>query len=75
MHLFRQYNRHKINQQSCLCYVQEKDFDADAFTKRLIELIMNPEELQRAAGIATSLGHPDVAGQMVRLIEQEIFKK
>ena len=55
--------------------VQEKDFDKDAFTKRLTELIMNPEELIGAAKIATSLGHPDVAGQMVRLIEQEIFSK
>ena len=52
-----------------------QDFDVDAFTKRLTELIMNPEELQKAAEVAISLGHPDVAGQMVRLIEQGVFQK
>ena len=55
--------------------IQEKDFDVDAFTKRLAELIMNPEELIGAAKIAASLGHPDVAAQVVRLIEQGGFKR
>lgn len=55
--------------------IQEKDFDVDAFTKRLTELIMNPDELIGAAKIATSLGHPDVAAQVVKLIEQGAFKK
>ncbi|MBO7484161.1 MAG: undecaprenyldiphospho-muramoylpentapeptide beta-N-acetylglucosaminyltransferase [Alphaproteobacteria bacterium] len=55
--------------------IQEKDFDVDAFTKRLEELIMNPDELIGAAKIAASLGHPDVAEQMVRLIEQGAFQK
>ena len=55
--------------------IQEKDFDVDAFTKRLTELIMNPDELIGAAKIAASMGHPDVAAQVVRLIEQGAFKK
>ena len=55
--------------------IQEKDFDVDAFTKRLAELLMNPEELIGAAKIAASLGHPDVAAQVVRLIEQGGFKR
>ena len=55
--------------------IQEKEFDQEAFTKRLIELIMNPDELQQAAKMALALGHPDVAGQMVRLIEQGVFQK
>ena len=54
--------------------IQEKDFDVDGFTKRLTELIMNPDELIGAAKIATSMGHPDVAAQMVRLIKQELKK-
>ncbi len=54
--------------------IQEKDFDVDGFTKRLTELIMNPDELIGAAKIAASMGHPDVAAQVVRLIEQELKK-
>ena len=54
--------------------IQEKDFDVDGFTKRLVELIMNPDELIGAAKIATSMGHPDVASQVVKLIKQELKK-
>ncbi len=55
--------------------IQEKDFDVDAFTKRLTDLIMNPDELVGAAKIATSLGHPDVAAQVVRLIKEGNYQK
>ena len=54
--------------------IQEKDFDVDGFTKRLSELIMNPDELIGASKIAISMGHPDVASQMVHLIKQELKK-
>ena len=55
--------------------IQEQDFDVDAFTKRLTELIMNPDELIGAAKVAASLGHPDVAKQVVRLIKEGNYKK
>ncbi len=48
--------------------VVEKDFDADALSKRLQELILNLPELKTAAKASAALAHPDVAQKMVELI-------
>lgn len=49
--------------------VIEKDFDPEALSKRLQELIENKEELKTAATASVALAHPDVAEKMVALID------